>query len=176
MFGIPLNWIIYLVIFLAGVGAGVTPTRIYYRGEIASMELAAAKAIEKARDTHDKQQGAVTAAAIDVSDHQVEVQVHEVTVTKTIVKEIPTYVKDTSLCITIGLIRVLDAAAIGADPADLALAPGEFNETCAGIGSNALATSVSENYGRARGDAAQLTDAQVYLRRIKAALELGQKP
>lgn len=114
--------------------------------------------------------------AIDLAGQQSVTQEKIVTRTMTITKEIPTYVKDTSDCVTIGLIRVLDAAALGVDPATLVLAPGQFDETCAGIGARALAQSVVDNYGRARQNAAQLTDLQALARRMKAVLDSAARP
>jgi hypothetical protein len=110
--------IVYALIFSAGLATAGTASRIYYTGAIAKMELAAAQAKDKARDIHDDQQAGANAAVLDFSDHQAEVQPQIVTVTKTIVKEIPRYVQDTSACVTVGLVRVLNAAAIGTDPAN----------------------------------------------------------
>lgn len=162
--------IIAIVAFLAGAaGAGWTAREIY-TGKIAKIELAHNQAllaaVEEARETQSRIDGIATAAL----EHHIEVKLDIVMQTQRIIREIPRYVQDTSTCVTVGLIRVLDAAALGVDPADLALAPGEFNETCAGIGSHALATSVVGNYGIARENAAQLTGLQGYVGNVATTL------
>lgn len=79
-----------------------------------------------------------------------------VTQTLTTANEVTHYVKDTSTCITWGLVRVLDAAATGVGPADLPLPAGQSDDACAPIGAAALAGSVVRNYGAARQNAEQL--------------------
>lgn len=83
--------------------------------------------------------------------------------TQTTIKEIPTYVQDNATCVTVGLVRVLDAAALGTNPDLLSLAPGESDGACAGIGAYALAESVIGNYGRAHENAAKLTALQAWV-------------
>lgn len=170
MFGIP-SWAVLLVVSAISAGSATYVTREVYTGKIAKIELAQKEAEVAAFKKAQAMQRDADQVAIDIAGNQSNTQEKIVTVTKTIIKEIPTYVKDDSACITVGLVRVLDAAARGTDPAALALAPGEFNETCAGLGSHALADSVAENYGRARQDAAQLTDLQTYVRGVQAALD-----
>lgn len=169
--GLP-SWIILLVVFLAGAGSGGGAARIYYTGEIAKMELAQAKANKKSDDVvvvkrEESKDSAVAASSADAS-----AQEKIIYRTVTLKEKVNVYVKDTSTCITIGLVRLLDAAALGINnPDTLSLAPGEFNETCAAIGSNALANSVVGNYGLARQNSQQLNDLEDEMRRQKAIIE-----
>lgn len=148
------------------------------RLEIAHLETTAAEtalSIEKAKAEAFQHAQALQRdadqVAIDLAGQQSTTQEKIVTRTMTITKEIPIYVKDTSDCVTVGLIRVLDAAAIGVDPATLALAPGQFDETCAGVGARALAQSIVDNYGRAHQNAAELTDLQAYVKALKTRFD-----
>lgn len=138
--------------------------------EMAQKDRAHAQAVAAAVVEAQTRQRAADQVAIDIAGQQGPVQEKIIVETQTVVERIPYYVSDASGCITIGLIRVLDAAALGADPAALDLAPGERNDTCAGIGPAALAEHVSKNYGRARQDAARLTGAQDYIRGLAEAV------
>lgn len=90
---------------------------------------------------------------------QVRVQTKIVDHTVTLIKEVPKYVtvqQDARSCVSYGLVRLLDAASSGRDPADLELPAGQSNDACAPVEASALAASVVENYGIARQNAAQL--------------------
>lgn len=115
-------------------------------------------------------QGGVDRAAINAGAETATIVEKIVEKTVYITKEIPTYVPDTSSCITLGLVRVLDAAASGVDPSTIDLAPGKFNETCADFGSRWLAQSIVGNYGKARANAADLTGLQKYVCNLRFEL------
>lgn len=114
----------------------------------AAVNAAVAQAVAKER--------AQAKADLDAAVEEAAAQEKIVTRTRTIIKEIPRYVQDSSHCITYGLVRVLDAAASGADPADLELPAGQSDDACAPVTNSALAASVAENYGIARQNAQQL--------------------
>lgn len=108
--------------------------------------VAAAEKVQAARDT--------TAAVT-----QAQVQERIVYRTTTIIKRIPDHVtpaQDASGCVTYGLVRVLDAAALGADPGDLELPAGKSDDACAPVKASALAASIVENYGVGQQNAEQL--------------------
>lgn len=168
------NLILLAVVALISAGTATYVAREVYTGDIAELKLAHAQALLDGAAEAAATQKAMDEAGMNAVGNYVEVKLDIVMQTATIVKEIPYYVQDTSTCVTVGLIRVLDAAAVGADPADLALSPGEFNESCAGIGARALAGSIVENYGRARENAAQLAGLQAYVHDI--ATRLNTRP
>lgn len=173
MFGFP-NWIVLAAVAAISAGSATLVTRAVYKGEIAEIELAQAQALIQAQKFGQVIQRGLDQVAVSSAASQGIVQEKIVLQTVTITKEIPIYVQDNSTCITVGLVRVFDAATTGADPAALDLAAGESNDTCAGLGWHALAESVAGNYGRARQDAAQLTGLQEYVRKVQA--QLAQSP
>lgn len=67
-------------------------------------------------------------------------------------------------CVTYGLIRVLDAAALGIDPDDLALPAGKSDDACAPITNADLAAAVADNYASALSNAEQLNALEADIR------------
>ena len=68
------------------------------------------------------------------------------------------------LCIPYGLVRVLDAASIGADPDAFSLPAGQSDDSCAPVAADALAANVAANYAVARANAEQLSALQAWVR------------
>lgn len=94
---------------------------------------------------------------------------------QTVIKEVPKYVKvDDIGCITYGLVRVLDAAAIDADPGELPIPAGKSNDSCTGLTTVDLASHVAGNYGIARANAQQLNDLEQTVRDMIAAANKPQ--
>lgn len=89
---------------------------------------------------------------------------------QTIVR-IPTYVtklQDAHNCVTWGLVRVHDAAALGIDPSALNLPPGVTNDTCSPFVSSQLAERITLNYTAALHDANQLDAVTAYDAKLDA--------
>lgn len=170
MFGLPNIYALAASALIAFAG-GVWLTSEVYSGKIAKIELAHEKALSVAREEAREDQKKVDQIALEKAVADAEAQEVIITRTHTIKEEVPYYVKDTSTCITVGLVRVLDAAALGADPADLALAPGEFNETCADVTASALARNIAGNYGLFHQNAQQLSSLQDWVRETVKVLE-----
>lgn len=63
-------------------------------------------------------------------------------------------------CVTYGLVRQHDAAALGVDPDTLQLPAGASDDACSPITAPALADAISDNYAAARANAQELTDLQ----------------
>lgn len=63
-------------------------------------------------------------------------------------------------CVTYGLVRQLDAAALGVDPDTLALPAGATDDACAPIENADLASVVGDNYATYRRVAQELSDLQ----------------
>lgn len=84
------------------------------------------------------------------------IQIETQTITN--IKEVTRYVHETTVvgCITLGFVRVLDAAVLGVTPASLPLTPGSTDDTCSPLKAADLAGAIIENYGVARSNAAQL--------------------
>ena len=110
---------------------------------------------QKQADTADKARAAIGAA---IALTQAAAQARIVTVTETIIKEVPTYVKTTD-CPMPGGFRVLaDAAANGElpDPARVADA--------APVAAATVAASVADNYGTCHENASCLSGLQDWVR------------
>lgn len=145
--GLPI-WAGVILVAVLSAGGGAWIARGYYTGQIAKIELAHAEDRHRALMEGRARQIKSDAATRDVqADYHVS-NVRIIRQTQIIKEEIPIYVQDDATCVTVGLVRVLDAAALATNPNTLDLLPGESNEACAGIGSHALAKSVVTNYGR----------------------------
>lgn len=102
-----------------------------------------------------------TNSAITVTStrNEVAAQAKIVVRYRTIVKEVPTYVtvqQDARGCVSWGLVRLLDAAALGVDPSTLDLPSDVTDDTCTTLKASDLAASVAGNYGVAAANAEQL--------------------
>lgn len=90
----------------------------------------------------------------------------------TIAKEVHRHVARNSsnpVCISYGLVRVLDAASLGADPDSLSLPVGQSDESCAPVAAADLAANVAANYAAARANAEQLSALQAWVLEEEAA-------
>lgn len=90
---------------------------------------------------------------------EAKTQERVVTRYRTLTQEVPRYVTveaDAVACVPYGLVRVLDAAALGRDPADLELPSGYSDSACAPIEASALAAGILDNYRAFDQNAAQL--------------------
>jgi len=61
-------------------------------------------------------------------------------------------------CVTYGLVRLHDAAALGVDPDTLPLPSGVSDDACSPVADTDLAAAFADNYAAARANAAQLDD------------------
>lgn len=107
-----------------------------------------------------REQGAInTAAAAKDATAQAEIRY----VTRTIVKEVPTYVSpatDARFPLPVGLVRVHDAAAIGIDPARLSDPAGLADDQASDVEASEAASAIAGNYGECRATATRLTELQ----------------
>lgn len=135
-------------------------TNAYDQNTIKDLKLADAAYLQKqtalVADVQKKQDAVSTAAAVAEANSQVRLTTAHDTVTK----EIPTYVKDTSTCITFGLVRVLHAAAAGTDPAADTYTSGKPDDACAPVAWRSLAGDIADDYSNALKNAEQLTALQ----------------
>ena len=109
--------------------------------------------------------------SLKVAVDEAKAQQQIATKTEIVVKEVPKYVPVASKCaVTIGFLRVLDAAVHGVDPANLPLPAGKSDESCADLDARALAVAVVRNYRDVcQANAQQLTSLQVWVRGIQEA-------
>lgn len=158
-----MKWYYYLgiaaVIFTIGAGVGHKTTDLSWQHKwdqhVAADKKAIADAVAKARAEERK----VADLGQKSGEAQVRIQTKIVDHTITVLKEVPRYVtieQDARSCVSYGLVRLLNAAVTGADPASYQLPPGVSDDACTGIKASELAASIAENYGTARSNAAQL--------------------
>lgn len=76
-------------------------------------------------------------------------------------------------CVTYGLVRQHDAAALGVDPDTLPLPAGTTDDACAPVANADLADAISDNYAAARANAAQLDDLEA---NVKAKVDATKPP
>ncbi len=146
-----------LAALLAGAGVGWTVHRIdasVLSDLKASDAKARADAIQAASQALQKQDKAAMDAAIAEAQAQVKIVNHTVTLTK----EIPVYVQDTSACSTpsVNLIRLLNAAATGADLTNIPTPAGQSSDPCSGLSWRSFASDIADDYGNGRANAEQL--------------------
>jgi hypothetical protein len=68
------------------------------------------------------------------------------------------------VCLSFGLVRVLDSASLGADPDALSLPAGESDGACAPVAAADLAENVAANYAAARSNAEQLNALEAWVK------------
>lgn len=144
-----------LVIFGAGSYAGYR----WEHGVLADYQAAAAHAQFEAVQVALAKQQTIDDMNMAAAMSEAQKQQQIVTVTKTITKEIPRYVNDQTNCVsglTVGLARVLRAAAVGADPASLQLASGQSDDTCSDVTPSEVAGWFTDYAGESRANAEQL--------------------
>jgi hypothetical protein len=150
------------------------------QGEIERMKAgyakAEAEAVRQALERQKIQAGIDLKAAVEEAQKQIEI----VTVTHTITKEIPIHVPLASKCaVTVGFLRVLDAAVHGVTPAGLPLAAGQSDDSCAATDPRTLALNIVQNYRTCEANAQQLTSLQAWvtdtIKASKAASSHGRK-
>lgn len=150
MWGSFLPWSLAGALLLSAAG-------FFYGEHVGSQHCAAAaavstaKAIALAKDDQAKRDKITLDSAVKEAQAQHIIETRTVTLTK----EIPVHVKELTACVPLGLVRVLDAAAIpGTDPN--ANAPGQPDDSCAGISWRAFAADLIDDYGIGQSNAEQL--------------------
>lgn len=76
-------------------------------------------------------------------------------------------------CVTYGLVRQHDAAALGVDPDALQLPAGAADDACSPVTDADLADAIGDNYASARANAQELTDLQA---NAKAKVDANAPP
>jgi len=171
--GIQTYLIVGAVALVAGSAAGAYAGYRWEHGEVLKLQLADAKfaatAVKAAQLVDGLQYRVDLKAATTEAYAQGALQARTVTLTKEIVRYV-TPKQDASVCgLTVGLARVLRAAAAGADPATLALAPGQSDDDCSDVTPSQVAGWFTAYAGIAQQNAEQLTALQVWIAENHAA-------
>ncbi len=127
-----------------------------------------------AADTATTAQAQAKGAQIDAAQSEVDAKSAEdnsthqaaiATVATVIKQKVPSHVHNPAPtaprvvgCVTYGLVRLHDAAALGVDPDTLPLPSGVSDDACSPVADTDLAAAFADNYAAARANAAQLND------------------
>lgn len=167
MFPLPSALLIKLGVYagmaLAVIFAGWMVVHTIQQGaikNIVAQDTAHAAQVDAAGAKIDAAQSAVDAkSAEDSATHQTT----EATAARVIKQKVYIHVHDPVApravgCVSVGLVRQHDAAALGVDPDTLPLAPGVTDDACSTVANSELAGAIADNYAAARANAAQLND------------------
>lgn len=122
---------------------------------------AKAAAIADAMDRVAREDRVSLARAVTEATAQQQLAHDASRVTREVHRHVP---KNDRFCVPYGLVRVLDAASLGADPDDLSLPAGQSDGACAPVDAARLASSVAANYAAARANAEQLNALQAWVK------------
>ena len=171
--------ILYALAGLTLMGAGAKIMSVWDAGSIAKYQATIA-----AQTAVVRQVTAVT-AQITKADQAKEAvaQAAIVVKTRTITKEITRYVPSKAPvsgvpCITVGMLRVHDAAVAGVDPGDILPPAGSADAACSTVAPSDFMAGVVANYGVAAANAEQLNalEADVTARANAVAAASGPAP
>lgn len=161
-----------VVVAVAVAGASYTTYKLTHdvdQGKYETLVANDAKAQTTAIAAAAAKQKALDDAGLKAAVSEAQAQEKIVTQYVTLTKEVPTYVtqaQDAAAaapgaapgCVSYGLVRLLDAAVLGVEPATLALPAGKSDDACSPVEPSALAANVTGNYGLGAQNAKQLDD------------------
>ena len=139
------------------VGGGMKAEVAELQHQMAVRDLAQARAMSAALQARDQLAAAqdVIARAASAGDQAIQTQI------QTVIREVPRHVDaktDAACVVPWGLVRLLDAAASGADVGDVAarIAPGQPDDAASDVKLSEIAAVLAGNLGAARQNAGQL--------------------
>lgn len=168
---------IFLTSLFGGIGgyiavallAGILGAYGGYRWELGSYEALKASDVTSQLVVVQKAkvlQQSADAVSLAIAVREARAQQQIITQTVTVTKEVPIYVHDTVSCpgLSVGAARVLRAAAAGVDPASLALAPGQSDDSCSDFTASEMAGWFAQYAGAAQANTQKLTDLQATIK------------
>lgn len=170
------NWITALIaaaLFAAGCASGAVTMRHFddgrYEKLVAHDAQAQADAEQEARDIEGLQTRLNAEATINEANQQARLAQK----TLTLIRKVPVYVTakaDAVACIPWGVVRVLDAAVAGVDPATLPTPAGQPDDACSDVKASEASAILAEDIGAANQNAEQLNALEAHDRQQAAAL------
>jgi len=154
---------ILVILAAVAIGASVVTHKVD-NARYLTLELKVADAADKAKAQAVAKQKELDEVAQAAAVKEAESRQKIITQTVTTIKKVNHYVQDRSRCITVGLVRVLVAAARGSDPDLLPSTAGQSDDACAALGWRDLASWIVGNFGVARQNEGQLNGLQDALR------------
>lgn len=152
------------------VGGGFYGGLRWDQGTIAKMELADQQAANRAQTlaaaSIKRQDAVVLTAAVSEAKAQNQIAKKATTLTQEITNVVPI----TVACIPVGLIRLLDAAAAGANTPDASFAPGQPDDACAPVSWRSVAADLADDYASGNANSEQLNALEAEIRKDDAAV------
>lgn len=158
-----------LAVFFATAAASSYVTHRFDEAKLEKMELAYAQAQAAAVAQAQAIQGAEDKVSLDAAVAEAAAQQKIVTQTVTVTKEVVRHVTDRVACVSVGLVRVLNAEVRGVSPDAIPLPAGKSDGSCSGVTNSQLAVSILDNYGLARANAEQLSALEAWVQATIAA-------
>jgi hypothetical protein len=157
--------LVALVGALLLLSAGAYGGYRWEHGEVLKLQLADQKVLTEAVQAAAVVQKHEDAVSLASAIKEAQAQTKIITNTVTVTKEIPRYVHDQIACPgpTVGLARVLRAAAGQTDPSTLQLAPGQSDDACSDVTASEVAGWFTEFAGAAQANSEQLTALQQWV-------------
>ena len=159
------------VAFLAGTALGATGgyTYAWSRQEATIQRMRADTARERLKAVEEGRALERAAAKVTarVETAAAEAQERVRVVYRTITRKVPVHVTpdvDRRYPLPCGLVRVLDAAAAGVDPARVSCGPGVADDAPSDVTASEAAANIAGNYGDATANAEQLRALQDWVR------------
>lgn len=146
-----------------------------YQKLVAHDAQAQATAEKRAREI----EGLQTRLNAEASVNEANQQARLAQKTITLIRKVPTYVTakaDAVGCIPWGVVRVLDAAIAGVEPATLPTPAGQPDDACSDVTASEAASVLAEDIGAANQNAEQLNALEAHDREQAAALNPDVKP
>lgn len=168
-----LSFLLKLFLPVAAFGAGVAVAHHWDAGDIGTLQTkiatierddarAKAQALVAAADRVRREDRVTLESATAEAASRQKLADEKSQVAKEVHRHVPQSV-NAHLCVPFGLVRLLDAASLGADPDALSLPAGRSDASCAPVEAAHLATNVAANYAAARENAEQLSVLQAWV-------------
>lgn len=166
MFGLSTLWIkvILIGVMVAAIAAGgAAVIHAFDQVKADKVTIAASHAQTAASEGARKTETAQADLSDETSTKEVTAQAHLAATAAVIKQKVRTHVHEPPPadsphpgCVTYGLVRQHDAAALGVDPDTLALPAGTSDDACSPVTNADLADAIADNYAAARANAEQL--------------------
>ncbi len=148
----------YIVAGVVSLAIGAYGGYRWELGAYNNLKAADAKSLVMAMQKAAKTQAAEDKVNLNAAVAEARAQQKIITQTQIITQTVTKYVHDTISCpgLTVGLARVMRAAAAGIDPASLDLAPGQSDDFCSDIAPSEVAGWFTAYAGASKANAEQL--------------------
>lgn len=131
--------------------------------------VAALHAVQRVSAIRQKQAAAAEAAALSAAKEEGKLEAERFRTPERIV----VHVQDRSRCITYGLVRVLNGAALGSGSDTGQIASGQPDDACAPVTWRSFAADIADDYVTSRENSAQLNALEKSVRDLTGAQDGG---